>query len=91
MAKDEGGGQSLANTGIVRVVDRLGRIVLPKELRDTLGFQKRDSVEYFVDGPLIVVRKFEPNCVFCGRGDHTVWFKGKRLCVQCIGNLSGGL
>ena len=52
-------------TGIVRKVDELGRIVLPIELRRTLDIMEKDSIEVFLDGKLIVLRKYELSCTFC--------------------------
>ena len=50
----------MKSTGIVRKVDELGRIVLPIELRRTLSIKERDSMEIFVDGGSIVLKKYEP-------------------------------
>lgn len=47
-------------TGVVRHIDNLGRIVIPKELRNTRGIKDGDSIEIFVDGDCIVLRKYEP-------------------------------
>ena len=44
-------------TGIVRKVDELGRIVLPIELRRTLGIAERDALEIYVDGNSIAEAK----------------------------------
>lgn len=54
----------MKSTGIVRKVDELGRIVLPVELRRTLGISEKDQLEIFVDGSSIVLRKYCPTCVF---------------------------
>ena len=51
---------SMLSTGIVRKIDELGRIVLPIELRRTLNIAERDSLEIFVDGNSVVLRKYEP-------------------------------
>ncbi|HCY36251.1 MAG TPA: AbrB family transcriptional regulator [Candidatus Margulisbacteria bacterium] len=56
----------MKSTGIVRNVDGLGRVVLPMELRRTMGIAEKDPMEIFVDGDLIILRKYEPACVFCG-------------------------
>ncbi len=53
-------------TGIVRKVDELGRVVLPIELRNKFDIKVKDPIEIFVDGSSIVLKKYEPNCVFCG-------------------------
>jgi transcriptional pleiotropic regulator of transition state genes len=74
-------------TGIVRKVDDLGRIVIPKELRKTFEIEKDDSLEIFVDGGLIVLRKYEPACVFCGNVENVTNIKGKNICADCIKEL----
>ena len=71
-------------TGIVRKVDELGRIVLPIELRRTLDIAERDSLEIYVDGTSIVLRKYEPACVFCGSSKDVVVFKDKNICPACM-------
>lgn len=71
-------------TGIVRKVDELGRIVIPKELRRTLNIEEGDPLEIFVDGEEVILRKYEPGCVFCGNVKYVVEFKGKKVCTNCI-------
>lgn len=74
-------------TGIVRKVDELGRIVLPMELRRTLNIQKEDPVEIFVDEDSIILRKYEPACVFCGNAKDVVNIKGKNVCKKCLNEM----
>jgi len=71
-------------TGIVRKVDSLGRIVLPIELRRTLGIDVKDSLELFVDGDMLVFRKYSPACAFCSSADNMKHFKGKNVCGECV-------
>ena len=54
------------STGIVRKVDELGRVVLPIELRRTLNIDIKDSLEIYVENDSIILRKYEPSCIFCG-------------------------
>lgn len=70
-------------TGIVRKVDELGRIVLPKELRDTFDINFKDALEIYVDGEQIILKKYQPSCLFCGNADDTIYFKGKLICKNC--------
>ena len=78
----------MKSTGIVRKVDELGRIVLPIELRRTLNIsEKKDALEIFVDGNQIVLKKYEPACVFCGSADDVTNFKGHNICKKCISEL----
>lgn len=74
--------------GIVRRVDELGRIVLPKELRNTLDINVRDGLEIFLDDGTIILKKYMPSCVFCGSTEDLVNYKGKKVCKNCIVALS---
>lgn len=74
----------MKSTGIVRKIDELGRIVLPMELRRTLDIDARDSLEIFVDGGKIILKKYEPQCVFCSRAEDINIFKGKNICNECL-------
>ena len=77
----------MKSTGIVRKVDDLGRIVLPKELRKVLNIDERDPLEIFVDGSYIMLQKYEPCCVFCGSADGINAYKGKNICSTCMAEL----
>lgn len=83
----EGVDVCMKSTGIVRKVDELGRIVLPIELRRNLDIAERDALEIFVDGNAIVLRKYEPTCLFCGDGRHLTAFRGKNICGNCLHEL----
>ncbi|GAC42785.1 AbrB/MazE/SpoVT family DNA-binding domain-containing protein [Paenibacillus popilliae] len=73
----------MESTGIVRKVDELGRVVVPIELRRTLGIGEKDALEIYVDGECIVLKKYQPGCTFCGGLDDMMTFKGKLVCRQC--------
>ena len=78
----------MKSTGIVRKVDELGRIVLPIELRRTLNItEKKDALEIFVDSDQIILKKYEPACVFCGSADDVLTFKGHNVCKTCVEEL----
>ena len=74
----------MKSTGIVRKVDELGRIVLPIELRRTLGIDEKDALEIYVDGTSVILRKYEPSCVFCGDAGDVLSYKGKNICRPCL-------
>ena len=74
----------MKSTGIVRKVDELGRVVLPIELRRTLDIAERDALEIFVDGPTIILKKYEPACIFCGGARDVIIYKGKCICPSCM-------
>ena len=77
----------LKSTGVVRKVDELGRIVIPIELRRTLGIEEKDSLEIYVDSEKIVLKKYEPACVFCGNAEGVHNYKGKNVCKSCMNEL----
>ena len=79
----------MKSTGIIRKVDSLVRIVLPVELRRQLDIDVKSDVEIFVDGSQVILRKYAPNCVFCGSTESLVEFEGKNVCVTCVGKLAG--
>ncbi len=74
----------MKSTGIVRKVDELGRVVLPIELRRTLEIAERDSLEIYVDGSSIILKKYEPACTFCGDAANVQSYKGKNICRKCL-------
>jgi transcriptional pleiotropic regulator of transition state genes len=71
------------STGIVRKVDSLDRIVLPKETCRLLEIGEGTPMEFFMDGDNIVLRKYERGCVFCGEVKDVKDFKGKPVCGTC--------
>ena len=81
---NESGAKKMKSTGIVRRVDDLGRIVLPRELRKILNIDPRDSLEIFMDGDTIILRKYEPQCIFCGQANGVRTFKSKNVCENCM-------
>jgi transcriptional pleiotropic regulator of transition state genes len=74
-------------TGIVRKVDELGRIVIPIELRRTLDIAEKDALEIFVSEDTIILKKYEPACVFCGKLKNITTYKGKNICETCMEEL----
>lgn len=78
----------MKSTGIVRRVDELGRVVIPIELRNKFGIAEKDPIEIFVDGSNIVLKKFEPNCIFCGSTKKLSTYKDKLVCGKCLAKLT---
>ncbi len=79
----------MRSVGIVRKIDDLGRIVLPRELRRTLDINVKDPLGIFVDGEKILLHKYQPACVFCDYTDDVLDFKGKNICAKCREELRG--
>ena len=74
-------------TGIVRRIDKMGRIVLPAELRRTMDIGDQETLEIFTDGSSIVLKKYAPACIFCDSGRKVSLFKGKNICARCLRQL----
>ncbi len=74
----------MKSTGIVRKVDELGRVVIPVELRRTMRIAEKDALEIYVDEEKIILKKYEPACVFCGSAGNTIIFRNKNICLDCI-------
>ena len=78
----------MKSTGIVRNIDELGRVVVPKELRKKLGIANTDPVEIYVEEDKIILKKYIPVCHFCGSTEGLQDFKEKKICSSCIKELS---
>ena len=78
----------MKSTGIVRKVDELGRIVLPSELRSTLNIKEKDPLEIFIEDSRIILRKYEPSCIFTGMMDGLIEYKGKKVSVRAIKDMA---
>jgi len=74
----------MKSTGIIRKIDDLGRVVLPIELRRNMGIDERDPIEIYVEGDMIILKKFQPSCIFCGSDNGLLSYHGKNVCVKCI-------
>ena len=74
-------------TGIVRNIDELGRIVIPKEMRRKMDISNNDPVEIFVEDDKIILVKYSVSCTFCGSNLGVSDFRGKRLCADCISQI----
>ena len=77
----------MKSTGVTRQLDALGRIVLPVEIRRTLGIGPKDTLEILVDGSSIVLRRFEADCHFCGNKSGLMSYKGRLICRRCLKEL----
>ncbi len=78
----------MTSSGVTRKVDQLGRVVLPVEVRRTLGLREGDLVEVAVEGSRILLTKVESRCIFCGTATELREFAGKRVCGGCVGRLT---
>lgn len=77
----------MKSTGIIRKVDELGRVVIPKEIRDNLEIFEKDPIEIFTDGYKVVMQKYNPSCCFCGGVNRLEKYKERLVCNNCINEI----
>jgi len=77
----------MRDTGIVRRVDELGRIVIPMELRRTLGIRVKDPLSISMDGERIIIEKFHDACALCGSQDDVTVVKDRAVCARCVADI----
>lgn len=73
----------MKSTGIIRRVDELGRVVIPIEIRNKFNIVEKDPIEIYVDRSSIILKKFEPNCIFCGNTKNLIEYNDKLICENC--------
>ena len=78
----------MKSTGIIRKLDELGRVVIPIELRNKFNLSEKDPLEIYVDGTSIILKKYESNCIFCGKSEKLKEFKDKQICSNCLNKLT---
>ncbi len=78
----------MSSTGVVRKIDQLGRIVIPKEVRDVLELKEKSSLEVYTSEDSIILKKYNPGCIFCGDIENVKRIKKNLVCNQCIKELS---
>lgn len=76
----------MRNTGMSRAIDQLGRIVLPKEIRDSLNLTTGVRLDIGVSNDKIILSRSEAFCACCGQTkDHMLYHAGVAICPDCIG------
>lgn len=73
----------MKKSGIVRNLDPLGRIVIPKEMRKVMGIKVGDPMEIARVDNGIVVKKYNEGCIFCGNENSIEKFKDIFVCAEC--------
>lgn len=64
-------------------MDDLGRMSLPMDLRRKLHIEKGGTMEIFMDGDMLVLRKYQPSCIFCESMEQIEQYKGRNICAAC--------
>ena len=75
--------------GMVRAVDKMGRVVIPKSIRKQLDIKDDvDSFEIYMEGENVILRKYQPTCIFCDTVGESVELGGRIVCKSCVERLN---
>jgi len=76
--------------GIIRHVDDLGRVVIPKEIRRALRIKEGDALNILVEGNGIRMRRAEKSCISCGTEseERLREHDGMYMCGECLKNFT---
>lgn len=75
----------MKSTGIIRGLDNMGRVVIPKEIRKFLDMTEgKDAIEIYMQDDCIVLKKHKPSCIFCSAEEGCIEFEGQQVCKNCI-------
>lgn len=80
----------MTSAGMGRRIDELGRVVLPAEVRRTLGLAAGDELLVRVEGRSIVLTAREASCVFCDSAEATEQVLGRLVCATCLERVRSG-
>ena len=78
----------MRSLGIVRKLDQLGRLVIPKETRRAFNINEGEPVEIFTDEDKIIIKKYNPGCQCCGNMKDVKEYKGIKICKKCLNELN---
>lgn len=74
--------RKMKSTGIIRRIDELGRLVIPKEIRRVYGLDTGVGVDIYTDGDMVILEKHKETCAFCNEHRDAL-YADEKLCV-CI-------
>ena len=77
----------MKTTGVSRCIDELGRIVIPKSMRNKLGIKNGDPLEFRLENGSIIITPDKGRCSFCLSDENLTEFKGKSVCSTCLAEL----
>jgi transcriptional pleiotropic regulator of transition state genes len=90
----DGKGIALSNTeteviimktgGVIRKIDGLGRIVVPKSMCKALHIEENDELDITMEGERIILRKRQDRCVFCDGAEDLMIYNGRKICPACV-------
>lgn len=70
-------------SGIIRNLDCLGRVVIPKEIRKKLDINEGEAVTIMDGDNAVIIKKYRRGCIFCGGEDELIEYKDMCVCSKC--------
>ena len=78
----------MKETGIIRGLDNMGRVVIPKEIRKFIDVREGvDEFEIYMQDDSIILKKHKVACIFCGDTENCIEFEGQKVCKGCIAKM----
>ncbi len=74
--------------GHIGKVDKLGRVVIPSSMRKNYDIDNGETIEMLSVDEGILIRKYQPGCMFCGSIEDTALFEGHMICKSCAEKIS---
>ena len=74
----------MKSTGIIRGIDELGRLVIPKELRNKFDLKYKDEIEIYTEDNKIILKKHENGDIFTGDMEDLIEYEGKKISLNSI-------
>lgn len=78
----------LKPVGNITKVDKLGRILIPVNVRRMLGLSEGSQLEVLTDENSLVLRKYIPQCIFCANDEDLIEYKDSYICKRCLDELN---
>lgn len=78
----------LKPVGNITKVDKLGRILIPVNVRRMLGLSEGSQLEVLTDENSLVLRKYIPQCIFCANDEDLIEYKDSFICKRCLDELN---
>ena len=85
MPKEE---RKMNDAKIIKSIDELGRLGIPKHVRRALGVQTGEQVELILDNDTLIIKKSNEGCHFCDGNERLTYFRGTCICADCIALLT---
>ncbi len=77
----------MISIGKIRILDDLGRFLIPSELRKIMDIDVQDPIEVYVEDNNIIIKKYIPSCVFCGEKSNNIEYMGRSICKKCLSEM----